>query len=96
MANVKVQFNKQIMRKGKIIPVGVPFEVDEKEFPLLQRDGAMRVKQEPPELLPSILLDPDEVSGLITDEIGGSALFASRFRECAGRALLLPNRRFAG
>ncbi|MEZ5088544.1 MAG: crosslink repair DNA glycosylase YcaQ family protein [Micropruina sp.] len=48
---------------------------------------------EPPELLPSILLDPDEVSGLITDEIGGSALFASRFRECAGRALLLPKRR---
>ncbi len=38
------------------------------------------------------LLDPDEVSDLITAEIGASALFASRFRECASRALLLPRR----
>ena len=28
----------------------------------------------------------------MTDEVGGSALFASRFRECAARALLLPRR----
>ncbi|MDN5572251.1 MAG: DEAD/DEAH box helicase, partial [Propionibacteriaceae bacterium] len=45
------------------------------------------------DLLELILLDPDEVAPLVTDQIGGSALFASRFRECAGRALLLPNRR---
>ncbi len=45
------------------------------------------------ELLELVFPDPDEVSGLITDQIGGSALFASRFRECAGRALLLPKRR---
>src|SRR4249919_3761012 len=38
------------------------------------------------------LLDPDEVSDLVTQEIGASALFASRFRECASRALLLPRR----
>ena len=38
------------------------------------------------------LLDPDEVSALVTLEVGGSALFASRFRECASRALLLPRR----
>jgi ATP-dependent Lhr-like helicase len=38
------------------------------------------------------LLDPDEVEQLITTELGGSALFASRFRECAARALLLPRR----
>src|SRR5579872_7550967 len=38
------------------------------------------------------LLDPDEIGDLVTAEIGGSALFASRFRECAGRALLLPRR----
>ncbi|MGH3186026.1 MAG: ATP-dependent helicase, partial [Streptosporangiaceae bacterium] len=38
------------------------------------------------------LLDPDEVFALITQEVGGSALFASRFRECASRALLLPRR----
>jgi ATP-dependent helicase Lhr and Lhr-like helicase len=38
------------------------------------------------------LLDPDELTDIITAEVGGSALFASRFRECAGRALLLPRR----
>jgi ATP-dependent Lhr-like helicase len=35
---------------------------------------------------------PDEVEPVITAEIGGSALFAARFRECAARALLLPRR----
>ena len=38
------------------------------------------------------LLDPEEVADIITAEVGGSALFASRFRECASRALLLPKR----
>jgi ATP-dependent Lhr-like helicase len=31
-----------------------------------------------------------ELEQLVTDEVGGSALFAARFRECAARALLLP------
>ncbi|MEO7981951.1 MAG: DEAD/DEAH box helicase, partial [Sporichthyaceae bacterium] len=38
------------------------------------------------------VVDPDEVEPLVTAEVGGSALFASRFRECAARALLLPRR----
>jgi len=38
------------------------------------------------------VLDPDEVDELVTAEVGSSALFASRFRECAARALLLPRR----
>jgi ATP-dependent Lhr-like helicase len=38
------------------------------------------------------VLDPDEVEQLVTAELGSSALFASRFRECAARALLLPRR----
>jgi len=38
------------------------------------------------------MLDPDEVEPLVTAELGASALFASRFRECAARALLLPRR----
>ncbi|WP_233121438.1 DEAD/DEAH box helicase [Tersicoccus sp. Bi-70] len=38
------------------------------------------------------LFEEDELDGLITAEVGGSALFASRFRECAARALLLPRR----
>ncbi|MFG2226493.1 ATP-dependent helicase [Streptomyces sp. NPDC048644] len=33
-----------------------------------------------------------EIDQLVTDQVGGSALFASRFRECAARALLLPRR----
>ncbi|MHA6693330.1 ATP-dependent helicase [Homoserinimonas sp. A520] len=36
------------------------------------------------------LFDPEELRDLVTAEVGGSALFASRFRECAARALLLP------
>ncbi|MEX1079770.1 MAG: ATP-dependent helicase [Homoserinimonas sp.] len=36
------------------------------------------------------LFDPEELRDLVTTEVGGSALFASRFRECAARALLLP------
>jgi ATP-dependent helicase Lhr and Lhr-like helicase len=38
------------------------------------------------------LIDPDDIGDIITAEVGGSALFASRFRECASRALLLPRR----
>jgi ATP-dependent Lhr-like helicase len=38
------------------------------------------------------LIDPDEIGDLVTAEVGASALFASRFRECASRALLLPRR----
>ncbi|ROQ15873.1 Lhr family ATP dependent helicase [Rathayibacter sp. PhB93] len=36
------------------------------------------------------LFDRDELEQLVTSEVGGSALFAARFRECAARALLLP------
>ncbi len=39
-----------------------------------------------------VLLDADDVEPLVRDEVSGSALFASRFRECAARALLLPRR----
>ncbi|MET4060383.1 ATP-dependent Lhr-like helicase [Arthrobacter sp. UYP6] len=36
------------------------------------------------------IFEPDELDSIVTAEVGGSALFASRFRECAARALLLP------
>ncbi len=39
-----------------------------------------------------IVFEPEEIEQLVTQEVGGSALFASRFRECAARALLLPRR----
>ena len=47
---------------------------------------------EPPD--PQLLLPPaDEAERLVLRQLGSSALFAAKFRECAGRALLLPRRR---
>ncbi|WP_419554810.1 Lhr family helicase [Candidatus Poriferisodalis sp.] len=42
---------------------------------------------------PDLALDPDEVREAIVNHLPSTALFASRFREVAGRALLLPRRR---
>ncbi|HWJ67128.1 MAG TPA: ATP-dependent helicase [Nocardioides sp.] len=39
-----------------------------------------------------IAFEADEIEEIVTREVGGSALFAARFRECAARALLLPRR----
>ena len=36
------------------------------------------------------VFEPEELEQIVIDEVGGSALFASRFRECAARALLMP------
>lgn len=38
------------------------------------------------------VFEHEELEALVTEEVGGSALFAARFRECAARALLLPRR----
>ena len=38
------------------------------------------------------IFDPDELEAIVTERVGDSALFASRFRENAARALLLPRR----
>lgn len=38
------------------------------------------------------VFEPDEIDDIVTEQVGGSALFASRFRECSARALLLPRR----
>lgn len=38
------------------------------------------------------VFDADEIDPIVTAEVGESALFASRFRESAARALLLPRR----
>ncbi|PZU50484.1 MAG: DEAD/DEAH box helicase [Arsenicicoccus sp.] len=54
--------------------------------------GASEAARLDAEIAELLTLDPDEVADLVTQEIGGSALFASRFRECAARALLLPRR----
>ncbi|HTF12418.1 MAG TPA: helicase-related protein, partial [Asanoa sp.] len=39
-----------------------------------------------------VAFEPDEIAQIVEEAVGGSALFAARFRECAARALLLPRR----
>ena len=40
-----------------------------------------------------LILDPEELDELVMGELAGTALFGSRFRENAARALLIPRRR---
>jgi ATP-dependent helicase Lhr and Lhr-like helicase len=40
-----------------------------------------------------LLIDPDELTDIVVAQLPSTAMFASRFRECAARALLLPRRR---
>ncbi|MEU1124779.1 DEAD/DEAH box helicase [Streptomyces sp. NPDC005899] len=47
---------------------------------------------QPPVGATDVVFDKGEIAQVVTDQVGGSALFASRFRECAARALLLPRR----
>lgn len=44
------------------------------------------------QLIEILAVDPDEIGTIVTEQVGGTALFAARFRECAARALLLPRR----
>lgn len=43
--------------------------------------------------LDDLTISPDDIEEAVVADLPGSALFASRFRECAGRSLLLPRRR---
>ncbi|MBV9951943.1 MAG: DEAD/DEAH box helicase, partial [Acidimicrobiia bacterium] len=43
--------------------------------------------------LDELVIDPDEVDDIVVSRLPSTAMFASRFRECAARALLLPRRR---
>jgi len=47
---------------------------------------------EPPPV-DALIVEPEELEEIVVGEVANSALFASRFREAAGRALLLPRRR---
>lgn len=47
---------------------------------------------DPPEA-EDLLLEPEDVEPLLIEHLADTALFAARFREAAGRALLLPRRR---
>ena len=51
--------------------------------------------EEPPD--PRLMVPAsEEVEGLVLSQLGGTAMFAAKFREAAGRALLLPKRRPGG
>ncbi|MEM1333009.1 MAG: DEAD/DEAH box helicase, partial [Actinomycetota bacterium] len=41
----------------------------------------------------SLLIEPEDIDELVVTTLPQTALFSARFRECAGRALLLPRRR---
>ncbi len=41
----------------------------------------------------SMLIEPEDIDELVVSTLPQTALFSARFRECAGRALLLPRRR---
>ncbi len=43
-----------------------------------------------PEAVELAMIEPDELEDLVVAELSGSALFGARFREAAGRALLIP------
>jgi ATP-dependent helicase Lhr and Lhr-like helicase len=46
-----------------------------------------------PPPIEDVLLEPEQIEELVTQEVGETALFGARFRENAGRALLIPRRR---
>lgn len=56
------------------------------------RQGAEYDSEQSPVGAADVAFDKGEIGQIVTDQVGGSALFASRFRECAARALLLPRR----
>ncbi len=58
-------------------------------------DGiVMRLPEAIDELpLDDLLFDPEEIQDLVVSRLPETSMFASRFRECAARALLLPRRR---
>ncbi|MQS36625.1 ATP-dependent helicase [Streptomyces katsurahamanus] len=58
----------------------------------VQPDTAAYDSEQAPVGAADAVFDKGEIGGIVTDQVGGSALFASRFRECAARALLLPRR----
>jgi ATP-dependent Lhr-like helicase len=49
-------------------------------------------REHPPDAS-ALLPQPEEIEDLVVHALGGTSLFAARFREAAGRALLLPRRK---
>jgi ATP-dependent Lhr-like helicase len=94
-------FDAQVMHADDGIVLRLP-DADMLGMDLLDMDmdmhmdpaeqGAAFDAEQSPVGAADVAFDKGEVEQLVTDQVGGSALFASRFRECAARALLLPRR----
>lgn len=88
-------FDAQVMHADDGIVLRLP-DADLMGLDLLDaepaRQGAEYDADQSPVGAADVVFDKGEVEQLVTDQVGGSALFASRFRECAARALLLPRR----
>ncbi len=74
------------------LPDMLDAELDE-AWPLDGRGDLAAVGGGPGLDLADLLVDADDVVAQVRAELGSSALFGARFREAAGRALLLPRRR---
>ncbi|WP_141369662.1 DEAD/DEAH box helicase, partial [Cellulomonas gelida] len=74
------------------LPDMLDAELDE-AWPLDGRGDVAAVGGGPGLDLADLLVDADDVVAQVRAELGSSALFGARFREAAGRALLLPRRR---
>ncbi|WP_369215106.1 ATP-dependent helicase [Streptomyces flavofungini] len=85
----------QVMHADDGIVLRLP-DADLMSLDLLDQDPATPLVEYDAEKAPvgaaDVAFDKGEVNQIVTDQVGGSALFASRFRECAARALLLPRR----
>ncbi|WP_252395924.1 ATP-dependent helicase [Streptantibioticus parmotrematis] len=88
-------FDAQVMHADDGIVLRLP-DADLLGLDLLDvdpfRKGTEYDAQQSPVGAADVVFEHGEVEQVVTDQVGGSALFASRFRECAARALLLPRR----
>ncbi len=88
-------FDAQVMHADDGIVLRLP-DADLLGLDLLDAPAGARGTEYDSEQSPvgaaDVVFDRGDVEQVVTDQVGGSALFASRFRECAARALLLPRR----
>jgi ATP-dependent helicase Lhr and Lhr-like helicase len=85
----------QVMHADDGIVLRLP-DADLLDFPTADMEGAdapaTAGADDAPIGADAAVFDSGSIEQTVTDQVGGSALFASRFRECAARALLLPRR----
>ncbi|MEV6670649.1 ATP-dependent helicase [Streptomyces sp. NPDC051162] len=85
----------QVMHADDGIVLRLP-DAELMDLGLLDADPSLRGMEYDADRSPvgaaDVTFDKGEISQVVTGQVGGSALFASRFRECAARALLLPRR----